>query len=185
MNKKGFTMVELLVAMAIMGLLMIMAFPTMRAVQLNNQKKKFESFGESVISAAKLYVDSYSEDLFDPSIKNQYKIVYLSEIQKKGLIKDIGISDSSCINGESNVTIVKYNNDYSYCLHLKCTNKNDSNNVLYETENTKGSCSSIVKVNVTYKYKNNTKTYEVINGDDSYRLLSPNEVGFEDLFKKN
>ena len=39
-NNKGFTMVELLAAIAILGLLMIMAFPTMRAVQSRNEKRK-------------------------------------------------------------------------------------------------------------------------------------------------
>ena len=32
-NNKGFTMVELLAAISIMGLLTVMAFPTMRALQ--------------------------------------------------------------------------------------------------------------------------------------------------------
>ena len=43
-NKKGFTMVELFVAMAIMGLLVIMAFPTIRSIQMNNQEKKDAGF---------------------------------------------------------------------------------------------------------------------------------------------
>ena len=43
-NNKGFTMVELLVAMAIMGLLVIMAFPTIRSIQMNNQEKKDAGF---------------------------------------------------------------------------------------------------------------------------------------------
>ena len=33
-------MVELLVSMAIMGLLIIMAFPTIRTIQTNNKNKK-------------------------------------------------------------------------------------------------------------------------------------------------
>ncbi len=41
MNKKGFTMVELLAAVAILGLLTVMAFPTMRALQSRNDQKKY------------------------------------------------------------------------------------------------------------------------------------------------
>ena len=178
MNNKGFTMVELLVAMAIMGLLMIMAFPTMRAVQLNNQKKKYESYGESVLSAAKLYTDSYSEDLFDPTITNQFKTIYLTQIVKKGLLKDINISDSTCINGESNIVIVKYKNDYSYCIHLTCTSKKDTDNILYETEKEKGSCTGFKRVDVVYNYNGEKKIFEVISGDDDYRVLYNNTLQY-------
>ena len=65
MNNKGFTMVELLVAMAIMGLLVIMAFPTIRAVQTNNTNTKYQEYGNAAVSAAKLYTDSYADDMFN------------------------------------------------------------------------------------------------------------------------
>ena len=58
-TNKGFTMVELLVAMVILGLLILMAFPTIRAIQANNRKSNFEQFGKTVLSASKLYVDRY------------------------------------------------------------------------------------------------------------------------------
>ena len=41
-NNKGFTMVELLAAIAILALLVVMAFPTMRALQGRNEKQKYE-----------------------------------------------------------------------------------------------------------------------------------------------
>ena len=79
LNNKGFTMVELLVAMAIMGLLVIMAFPTIRAIQTNNTETKYEEYGKAVVSAAKLYTDSYGEDLFDSS-NNQNESISLEQL---------------------------------------------------------------------------------------------------------
>ncbi len=131
-NSKGFTMVELLVAMAIMGLLVIMAFPTIRAVQTNNTKKKYEAYGDTVVSAAKMYVDSYGMDLFDPDRVNEQQLIKVEDLVKKDLIKDINISDSSCINGESEVGVIKFNNDYTYCLNLKCTT-GKPDNIIYQT----------------------------------------------------
>ena len=182
MNNKVFTMVELLVAMAIMGLLVIMAFPTIRAVQTNNTNTKYEEYGKSVISAAKLYVDSYGEDEFDPSRTNQRIILKLDKLVEKDLIKDINVSGSSCLNGESNIWIVKYDNDYAYCLHLTCKSGEET---VFESKDTKGSCKGVdqkIKT-VTYKYDNtkgSVKEYtdEVLLEDMDYVLLTPERAGF-------
>ena len=138
LNNKAFTMVELLVAMAIMGLLIIMAFPTIRAIQTNNNKTKYEEYGNSVISATKLYADSYGEDLFDSETANQFKQIRLADLQKKDLLKDINISDSTCIS-QSYVVVVKYRDDYSYCLHMICTPTDNITKKIYEEINRKGS----------------------------------------------
>lgn len=139
-NKKGFTIVELLVAMAIMGLLIIMVFPIIRAIQTNNTNTKYQEYGNSAISAAKLYIDSYEEDMFESDIDaSQMKKIYFDELVKKGLLKDINISDSTYIE-ESSITVVRYKDDFSYCLHLVCRSGNSSSNPVYEENNRKGSC---------------------------------------------
>ena len=178
MNNKGFTMVELLVSMAIMGLLIIMAFPTIRAIQTNNTSTRYEEYGKSVISASKIYVDSYGEDLFDPEINNQTRIVDLESLVKKDLLKDINLSDSTCINGQSNVRVVKYKDDYAYCLNLICK---AGDKVVYTEKNKKGSCKDIdARIRtVTYKYKDYPAyTTEVLVGDDNYMLLDPSRMNF-------
>ena len=182
MNNKGFTMVELLVAMAIMGLLIIMAFPTIRAVQTNNEKKKYEEYGKAVISASKLYVDSYGEDILDPDQNNQFTTIYINDLVQKDLIKDINVSGVSCINGETNVNLVKYNDDYAYCLHLKCYSGTTS---VYETADMKGACKQLkdkaaYSVKVTYEYTGHkTESIDTLKGDDNYKILSPNKFGMD------
>lgn len=139
MNKKGFTLIELLAAIAILGLLTVMAFPTMRALQAKNEQKKYEEYGESVISAAKLYVDSYKDDLFNPKLKNEHIVLPLTKLVEKDLTKDINISGITCLKGPSNVWIVKYGDDYSYCLHLTCKT---GNNIVYEVKEGESKTSS-------------------------------------------
>ena len=173
-NKKGFTLIELLVAMAIMGLLIIMAFPTMRAVQTNNTKKKYDAYGDTVISATKLYVDSYGDDLFDPDRTNEKKVIPITKLREKDLIKDINISDSTCLD-ESDIKIIKYKDDYTYCLHLKCRS---NGNVVYEKNDDRGACKNFGSINVSYTYKGVTKTVDVVKGDNSYKLLTPEKLGF-------
>ena len=178
---KGFTMVELLTAMAIMGLLVIMAFPVIRAIQINNRNTKFEEYGRTAISASKLYTDSYGEDLFEPDVDNQFKTITFSDMAKKDLIKDINMEDATCIN-DSSVVVVKYKDDYAHCLHLVCKSKKSSVK-LYEEKNRKGSCATFKTIKITYIYLDNgierKAEKEIIKGEEFYKILSPSQVGFD------
>ena len=182
MNNKGFTMVELLVAMAIMGLLVIMAFPTIRAVQTNNNNTKYQEYGKAAVSAAKLYADSYAEDLFESEENTSYNSVSFDTLSKKDLLKDINVSGTTCMN--SSVDIVKFGDDYTFCLDLNCTTK-DGLNEVYSEKNKLGSCKNISKLTVTYIYKqpgtNNIvfqKEKKVIGGDEDYKTLTENQFGY-------
>ena len=62
-NNKGFTLVELLVTISILGIVSVMAMPIIRNIVEANNMKKFITYKDSVESSAKLYVDSYAEDL--------------------------------------------------------------------------------------------------------------------------
>ena len=121
-KNKGFTMVELLAAVAIMGMLTVMAFPTMRALQGINEKQKYEEYGKSMVSAAKLYKDSYADDLFPRGYTNDFAKISTESLVQKDLLKNIGFTDVSCINGESFIVVAKYGDDYQYCLSVKCNN---------------------------------------------------------------
>ena len=177
LNNKGFTMVELLVAMAIMGLLVIMAFPTIRAIQTNNTNTKYEKYGKAVISAAKLYVDSYGEDLFDSS-NNQKESVYLDQLIKKDLIKDISVSGSTCIDGSS-VNVIKYKDDYTYCLNLICKAKG-TNKEVYKKISQEGQCKNLTLYQVTYKITNHDPhIVSVIEGNE-HTVINPSTMGFSE-----
>ena len=177
LNNKGFTMVELLVAMAIMGLLIIMAFPTIRAIQTNNTNTKYEEYGKAVVSAAKLYVDSYGEDLFDSS-NNQKKSINLDQLIKKDLIKDIGVSGSTCTNGSS-VNVIKYKDDYTYCLNLICTAKGTTKDV-FKKVSQDGQCKNLTLYQVTYNISNHDPyAVSVIEGNE-HTVIDPSVMGFSE-----
>ena len=169
MKNKGFTMVELLVAMAIMGLLIIMAFPTIRAIQSNNTSTKYKEYGKSVISATKLYTDSYEEDLFDLNDTNNMTSIDLNDLVKKDLLKDISLSDSTCLNGSS-VNIIKYKDDYTYCLNLICSTGGKE---VYKEQNKEGKCKDLIIHKVKYSATGQTgRTVSVVQGNN-HTVLTP------------
>ena len=55
---KGFTLVELLVTVSILGLITAMSIPVIRNIIEANTIKKYATYKDSVETSAKLYVDS-------------------------------------------------------------------------------------------------------------------------------
>ena len=54
-DKHGFTLVEVLVAVAVMAIITILAFPSIKQFQASNAKKKYETYEMTVETAAKLF----------------------------------------------------------------------------------------------------------------------------------
>ena len=58
-NNKGFTLVELLVVIVILGIITGLSIPLLRNVRENNQKKEYNTYMDTLKYSAKLYIDSY------------------------------------------------------------------------------------------------------------------------------
>ena len=96
MNKKGFTLVELLAVMVIMALIMSFAFPAISGMISGSNQKKYEAFEKSMTEYAKAYYEDSNS------------IIGLSSLKQKGLT---GI-DKNCIG------YVDSNNDYK--AYISC-----------------------------------------------------------------
>lgn len=125
-KKKGFTLIELIVVIAIMGVILILALPQIGRIRENNRDTKYEAYLESIERAAKLYIDSYSKDLFGYNVSGCVIISY-SDLKNVNLIKDFSDTDITCGNdSETYVQVRKVNEDYQYNTSLVCKNKDDS-----------------------------------------------------------
>lgn len=119
---KGFTLIELLVTMVILGIVAAMAFPLVRKISENNTERKYKTYANSLESSAKLYVDSYGDDLFGH--RNGEVCVSYKELHNKLLTKDIADNNLSCNTDDTKVRIIKTGNVYSYVVQLGCGQKN-------------------------------------------------------------
>ncbi len=121
----GFTIVELLVAVSILGIIMGMSIPIIRNIQYHNTQKKFNEYGKAMISSAKLYRDSYEEDLFGHKASG-CALISLSQLMEKDLIKDFPENNITCNYEETKVRIIKINKQYGYSYQLLCGVESDS-----------------------------------------------------------
>jgi len=58
LNNKGFTLVELLVTVAILGIISGISIPLIKNIQYQQRIKQFETYKTNMISSAKLYNSS-------------------------------------------------------------------------------------------------------------------------------
>ena len=121
-NKKGFTLIELLVAISIMAIILILALPQMSNLKNKNEKTKYKKYAETLITSAKLYVDSYSEDIFGNNPNGCVDIKY-QQLKEKKLVKDIKVDDSTCAGDNTFVRVKKANDFYMYDVSIYCTKK--------------------------------------------------------------
>ena len=124
MNKKGFTLVELLITIVILGIIAGISVPVLRSLQASQSEKKYKIYIDNVNYAAKLYTDSYSEDVF--SGKTGCAYIKYKDMSKYHLLKDINLSGISCNTNYTFVKVVKFHDKYYYTPYIGCGAKSDS-----------------------------------------------------------
>lgn len=139
-NNKGFTLIEVLVAITIMGIITVMALPGVQQLQARNRERKYEKYGESLVSSTKLYVDSNEEDIFGYAAAGCAVITY-KELETKALAKDYETNGVSCAGntalGETFVRVEKKGSKYVFKPFITCS-KNGK--LEYQTHETVDKC---------------------------------------------
>ena len=157
-NNKGFTLIEVLVAITIMGIITVMALPGVQQLQSRNRERKYEKYGESLVSSAKLYVDSNEEDIFGYAVSGCADITF-SELEAKALAKDYETNGITCVGNMTNadlrddtfIHVEKKNNKYIYQPYITCTDK--TGKIVYQTPDVVNRCENVsvgVQGNMTF-----------------------------------
>ena len=147
-NNRGFSLVELLVAIVILGIITGMSWPVIRRLQEDNTYRKYTNYGEILISAAKLYVDAYEKDFFlydddidklsDEELEEYRKkgqlmeghkqcvFITFQDFKERSLIKDINMENVSCYSDYTFVRVIRDGKKYSYKYYLGCGRRNNN-----------------------------------------------------------
>ncbi len=123
-NRKGFTLIELIVAIVIIGMIVVLSVPAIRMLRNNGETQKYTTYQEALENSAKLYVDAYDEDLFGNE-GTGCNFVTFGMLSDKGLFKDISVDGVSCATENTFVRVVKFNDNYSYTAYLGCGKETD------------------------------------------------------------
>ena len=115
MNKKGFTVVEVLAVMIILGLLMLLVVPSINKLMKNNDENKYKTYERMMEEYAAVYPDKSLTIVKLSQLDN-----IAAEIEKKG--KCIGY-----------VEVDRTHNDYK--AYIKCDiDENDKTKYKYITD---------------------------------------------------
>lgn len=131
MNKKGFTLVEVIVVIAIIALLLLILVPNVFVMINKNNEKSCNSLINNIESAAKIYVTNNKYNLaFGCNVTNNTKEITLQTLIDTGdLTTD---STETIINPVTDeeiplTTIIKVTYDcstkeFTYVVGIECTN---------------------------------------------------------------
>lgn len=132
-NNKGFTLVEMLAVIVILGVLATIMVPTVTSMIRKNQQDNLKNLNKSIISAAKMYM---SDNRYEITLDGQTcgggvtkrSITYIGEQEIKNsqitvqtLIKNDYLTDGDMLNEDGE----EINRDKSYIEVVYDCNKKD------------------------------------------------------------
>lgn len=119
MNKKGFTLVEMIVVILLFGVIAVVAIPAVLKAMNTQNNEKYDTHMKLVEQALDLYAIRYKGDFDNNPNVTKYKISY-SQLKSNELVKENGISCYGNIYFNK-----KKNNTYEYEYYLTCTDDKD------------------------------------------------------------
>jgi prepilin-type N-terminal cleavage/methylation domain-containing protein len=153
--KKGFTLVELLAVIIILGAIFAITFSLVTDNIRKTEEKAFNLQKEQIIAAAKDMV--IKEYVVIPD--KQSITLYVGELKRKGLlpIKMINAKTKLTISNESNVVISRENNSYSYDVNIiDLEEESTENNENAPVIRLNGNYVEYVEINTEYVEKGGT-----------------------------
>ena len=126
MKKNGFTLVELLAVITILGIMSLIAAPTVERITKENKEKIYQTQLDNIVLALKNWATDNKELL--PTKKSEVLTLTLGSLKADGYL-EYELKDpknNKCFSTESELTITKYNNSYVYevkdIISTECNN---------------------------------------------------------------
>ena len=102
MNKKGFTLTELIVCMAIFAVLSVVSYPAISNIVTKHKHEQYEEYAKLMVSAANIYME-----------KNDRSSVSLQVLIDEKLMEPLNVNGNRPISGSSQVEALTTSEPYS------------------------------------------------------------------------
>ena len=126
MKNKGFTLVELVAVVAILGLIALFGIPSLNYIISNNNSSACKYYERAMKEAAKAYISKEGSDIRDGNGGNfpgSYTINQQTLVDN-GYIKKYKDNNTNLENGSVVVTYVSSTKTYTYRTHVTCKKTN-------------------------------------------------------------
>ena len=118
-NRKGFTMIELLAVIIILGIVTAISVVSIQAVLRRARDRYYVSQEETINAASRNYMEKNKQYL--PKVNGQKTTVSLDTLIKSKYISDVfDYHKKKCHTDKSYVQVLKINDQFTYDTYLEC-----------------------------------------------------------------
>ena len=177
--KHGFTLVELLAVIIIIGIIFAITFPIVTNNIKDSEERAYNLQIEQIITAAKDMI--VSENITIPKDGERITI-YIGELKRKGLlpIEMINSKTKKTISNTSTIVVTRVDNSYTYDVEILDLEENSTQNENAPVIRLNGSYIEYVEINTEYVEKGVTaysKDGEELTISAPQIILNDGEVG--------
>lgn len=121
-NESGFTLIELIAVVALLGIISVFMFPSLARIMNDNNKAPCEYYEKAMVEAARSYINKESYDILEANngFPSNYKLTTEQLISLDYLSQ---FSDKRTTIRSGSYVIVNYDSttkSYTYVPHLTC-----------------------------------------------------------------
>ncbi len=157
MKKQGFTLIEVIGVVVIIGLVLMIVFPTLSKLMLNNNTKKFDNYYMMIEEASKVYAGTL-KDKMGPATQNGCAEFTLTDLVSRDYIKEYKDKRTTCSITSTKIRVKNTRGKIETFFKLKCSDQvpstsdyikgvDDVANCIAYTKNEANTLYNAVKVN--------------------------------------
>lgn len=171
-NNRGFTMVELLAVVVILGILSVVSIGTIQGVLNKAKDRYYKSQKDNMIIAAQSYIKNNKN--LEPKVSGKYVEIKVDKLQSEKYIdKIVDYQKQTCSSANSYVRAFKYEDSIYYYAYLECPNyapaQNTDTSVLDIATTFEGDLTNLAEAKAKIKITDNNGGRDIPVGIVSYQ----------------